>query len=260
MSKPKYIKYLRRATILMVFLLLLVFSVYYNSNGEIRGVEVSITDPDVHFIDQQSVLDYLQTKGMLRDDQVQKSQIKNVEQILKTSFYIDSAEAYVTKGQHLRIVVKQMQPLARVFLSNNIKSFYLKSNNQLIPVSPDYTARVPVVTGFQYVVKDSSYRADFVEMMRYITADSFWSACIPLMDIDRKGDISLYPIIGDHTVLLGKPRDFIHKLTNLNQFYKQVLNKQGFDLYRNIDIRFRQQVVASPSVALIDTNQKTSQL
>ncbi len=257
MSRSKSYRFnWQRVAIVLAFVLLISLSFFYNSKGDIQGLNVVIQNPEYKFIDSKGVIDYLQKEGLVKNNSIKKSEVKNIEATLLQNNYIDSAEAYVSKKQDLNIVVRQMEPLARVYLSQNAKSFYLKSNNKLAEISLDYTARVPVVTGFQYVVSDTSFRRDFTELMTYIAQDSFWSVQVQQLDISPDKELSMYPLIGEHQVLIGAPTDYRAKFANLREFYNQVLSRQGFDLYNTVDVRYHQQVVASPSIKAIDTTQK----
>ncbi len=246
----------KRLAILLAFVVLIALSFFYNSKGEIKGLNVQVENPEYRFIDSKGVVDYLQKEGLVHNNRIKKSEVKNIESTLEANSYIDSAEAYVSKQQDLHIVVRQMQPVARVFLSRNSKSFYLKPNDKLADISLDYTARVPVVTGFQYVVKDTSYRSDFTELMNYIAQDSFWSAQVQQLEISPSKELTMYPLIGDHQVLIGQPTGFRDKLSNLKEFYKQVLTQKGFELYNKVDVRYHQQVVASPSIKTTEIPKK----
>ncbi len=259
-KKHIYSRRIRRAAILIAFLLMLIFSYYYNSSGNIEQVDIVVTNPEYGFVDEQSVLRFLQKEGYMKNGVIDKANIPNLEKALRKNNYIDSAEVFVTKKEHLNIVVAQMEPIARVFLNKNAQSFYLKSQNKLIPVSRDYTARVPIVTGFQHVVKDSIFRMHFADMMTYIARDSFWSAQIQQADISRHHEVTLYPLVGDHKILIGNVIDFSSKLDKLLEFYNQVLNKKGFDTYQMIDLRFDHQVVASPTLNNIDPSQKNEKI
>ncbi len=252
-------KQIRRIGILVAFVLLLIFSYVYNSTGSIDQVDISITNPEYKFVDQKSVLAYLNKSGYLKNNTIEKSKIHELERALRNHNYIDTVEVYVDKKSHLNIVVTQMQPVARVFLSRNSKSFYLKKDNKLIPTSIDYTARVPIVTGFDHVVKDTFFRQQFADMMAYIAEDSLWSVQIQQLDISRHDEITMYPLIGDHVIFMGSVIDYLSKFENLYQFYKQVLSNKGFDFYQKIDVRFNHQVVASPSIHSKDPTNKNNE-
>jgi cell division protein FtsQ len=58
-------------------------------------------------------------------------------------------------------------------------------------------------------------------------------------------------LFGDQKILFGDTADIENKLNNLLAFYKNISSKIGWDKYQTLDIRFKDQVVASPSVGWV---------
>jgi hypothetical protein len=58
----------------------------------------------------------------------------------------------------------------------------------------------------------------------------------------------IVPVLGDQRIIIGNVADLKQKLNNLFVFYKNVLNRIGWDRYQVLDARFNGQVVASPSL------------
>ena len=58
----------------------------------------------------------------------------------------------------------------------------------------------------------------------------------------------IVPVIGDQRIIVGNVEGLKQKLNNLFVFYKNVLNRIGWDRYQVLDVRFDGQVVASPSL------------
>ena len=56
------------------------------------------------------------------------------------------------------------------------------------------------------------------------------------------------PVLGDQKILFGDTSRMKDKLNNLFVFYNNVLNRIGWDKYETLDVRFKGQVVASPSL------------
>jgi hypothetical protein len=54
----------------------------------------------------------------------------------------------------------------------------------------------------------------------------------------------LVPKFGNHTILFGKVDDMEIKFEKLLVFYREALNKVGWNKYKVLDIRFNNQVVA----------------
>ena len=62
-------------------------------------------------------------------------------------------------------------------------------------------------------------------------------------------EFEMYPVLGTHKILFGDTSLAKRKLENLFGFYKNILNKIGWDKYQLLDARFDDQIVASPALA-----------
>jgi cell division protein FtsQ len=61
----------------------------------------------------------------------------------------------------------------------------------------------------------------------------------------------LIPLFGNQRILIGDTVNVQEKLGHLFAFYKNVSSKIGWDKYETLDVRFKNQVVASPSIGWI---------
>jgi len=87
-----------------------------------------------------------------------------------------------------------------------------------------------------------------LSLVRIIQADTFWNSQISEVIVDSMGMFELTPVLGDQRIILGDIDGAKNKLNNLFLFYKNVLNRIGWDKYETLDLRFHDQVVASPSL------------
>ena len=77
----------------------------------------------------------------------------------------------------------------------------------------------------------------------YINNDSFWSAQIDQIYVDKKDKIDLIPRVGNHVVHLGTFDNYKGKLRNLGAFYDKVLPEVGWNKYSVISLEFEDQIV-----------------
>ena len=120
-----------------------------------------------------------------------------------------------------------------------------------MPLSKNYIYYTTVVTNVPEIKNDSTgwdTRKQIVSLVRTIQADTFWNSQISEISIDSPGMFELTPVLGDQRIILGSTAKVSDKLNNLFLFYKNVLNRIGWDKYETLDLRFNGQVVASPSL------------
>jgi cell division protein FtsQ len=83
-----------------------------------------------------------------------------------------------------------------------------------------------------------------IKIATYVDKDAFWKAQIEQIFVSNEAELVLVPKFGNHTILFGKVDDMEIKFEKLLVFYREALNRLGWNKYKVIDIRFNNQVVA----------------
>ena len=82
------------------------------------------------------------------------------------------------------------------------------------------------------------------KIVHYIIHNTLWKAQIEQIYVDKSGLIYLIPKIGNHTIVIGDATNLDEKFSKLIAFYKNGLGTFGWDKYKTIDLRFKNQIVA----------------
>jgi cell division protein FtsQ len=141
------------------------------------------------------------------------------------------------------------------------ESYYLDKDGNVMPTSDNYTARVPVASGFimdkQFKMQrfkvaemtDSmNQRSSLDELFKlatFIRNDEFWKAQIQQIRVEPNGELTLIPTVGDHHILLGGTDKMEQKFKKLLLFYRKGLNKTGWDQYSHINLKYKDQVICT---------------
>lgn len=219
----------------------------------VSGIRIAIrNENDCRFIDKQDVQDMLLANRHINigSTPIAKIDLHKMEQIAQANPWISDAQVYLDNQQVLYVNVTQRVPALRVFETNG-NSYYLDSSLHVLPLSDKYTHYSTIITNAPELKEDSlskELEAQMLTLVRKIEADSFWNAQIQEIVITPDREFQLIPVMGNHRILLGDTSGLQDKLDNLFAFYQHVLNRIGFDKYQVLDIRFKDQVVASPSL------------
>ena len=222
-------------------------------NKEIKKIAVHIkNDKKYHFIEQQEILDLAigRQQTDLEHTPISNLDIHGMEQVIMADPWVANAQVYVDNECVLQMYVTQRIPVARVF-DKNSRSFYLDTTLSIMPVSRNYTYYTTVITNMPDLVNDSiswSVRKDVITIVRKLQSDAFWNAQVSEIVVDTPGMYELVPILGNQRIIVGDVTRLNDKLDNLFAFYKNVLNRIGWDKYETLDLRFAGQVVATPSL------------
>jgi cell division protein FtsQ len=219
----------------------------------LKEVRVHIkNDKKYHFIEEKEITDLaINNRGLdILHIPLSRLDIHSMEQVVKKDPWVADAQVYVDNERVLHLYVTQRIPVARLFLQNG-SSYYIDTTFNTMPLSDNSVYYTMVVTNVPELKNDSvgkSLKKQIVSLVRTIQADTFWNAQVAEVIIDSVNNFELTPVLGEQRILLGEAADIREKLDNLFAFYRRVLNRIGWDKYEVLDVRFKGQVVASPSL------------
>ena len=251
------------------FVVLMVAAVQDKDAGICKGIQVKFEGKDDNFFIEPKDIKSLVTKDKSLNPigkRVSDISIAQLEALVDQDPWVKNAEIYVDNGQQLNIKVTQREPVARIFTFSG-NSFYLDAAGEHIPVSGRYAARVPVFTGFptdapKLQKADSLLTAQIVDMGIYIGNDPFWMAQVEQLMITDERRFEFIPKLGDQVISFGEGIDIDKKFTKLLAFYKEGLNKVGWNNYSRINIAFENEVVCTrkDGVAPLEPVMKTDSI
>jgi cell division protein FtsQ len=216
----------------------------------VKGVEVSVNNGgDRIYVEKADVLKNIEATagGRLVSRNSGNINLAALEKGLEKNPWIRDAELYFDTKDILHVTITERVPFARVFTTAGT-SFYIDSTGHKLPLLENYSAKLPVVTGFTAAKKlnkrDSALLQETKEVVRTIAEDAFWNAQVGQIDITPERKFELIPVVGSHVIKLGTGYSTTEKLNRLMVFYRQVLPKAGLAKYSALDVQFNNQVVA----------------
>ncbi len=173
--------------------------------------------------------------------------LKELERRIETNKYIKKANVYKDLKGNLIVEAFQNRPIARV-LQADAPDAYISTDGEILPVSDRYTARVTLVSGSYapYLVKHQLQNAEdqaIFQLIHYIEEDAFWKAQIAQVEVQKDGEVTLYPQIGKQQIAFGKAENIESKFARLSIFYKQIMPRKGWDNYKNVNLKYQNQIV-----------------
>ena len=162
------------------------------------------------------------------------------EQLMLEESHIESASCYYDAAGRLCIKVVPQQPILHV-ISAKGEDYYLSSTGLTMPTA-GFNVELCVATG--NVTK--KYASEhLLELARYIHDDLFWSEQIEQIHVVSPEEIELYPRVGQHIIELGSADNFYDKLSRLRTFYREGLERVGWNKYKKISLAYDGQVVCT---------------
>lgn len=242
--------------VLIVFSAILIAANRKQSDKPIAGTRVTLKhqDREENFLKTKDVEDLISQQGINVDNQTIASiNVDEIERIVQSNPWIKEAQVFVDNKGTLNIEVAQRLPVARIFAQDGT-SFYIDTAGFEMPLSQNYAYSVPVFTNYVKQANDSineHNKRSMVYLSSIIKEDSFWNAQITQVDMEGLNNFNFYTTLGRQKVRFGDTSAAIEKLDNLMSFYKDVSNKIGWDRYNVLDVRFKGQVLATPSIGWV---------
>lgn len=217
-------------------------------------VAINIEDESTNgFLSVQEVKNILDKKRLYplrkRMDTVNP---RDIEDLLKVSPFIKTAECCKTKDGHVCITLTQRLPIIRIKNSRG-EDYYLDDHGGIMPNSK-YTSDLIIATGNinRWYAKNC-----LVHLAATLMADKFWSSQIEQINVLPDLGVELVPRVGNHIVNIGslptaKSKElrqkniaaFVEKkMLRLSKFYRYGLSQAGWNKYSYIDMEFDNQII-----------------
>ena len=151
---------------------------------------------------------------------------------------------------NLLVDVTQPQPLARLVDGSETVRWmggqYISDEGRFFPLSMNYTARVPVVSGAWFgrhrTLADKAGQP-VLTLLQYIRDDALWKAQIAEIEVDAAGEVTLWPQVGNYRIEFGTPDGLATKFRKIKLFYTQIAPRRGWDRYHRVNVQYRNQLV-----------------
>jgi cell division protein FtsQ len=231
-------------TRLFLMFLLVVFLFSFTSK---RNIERKISKTTVVFVGDNAPFIKLETVNKLlienkRDVQSidkDKLDLNKLEKVLNNHEMIEKSQVFVSVDGVLKALVKQKTPIARVF--NGDHSYYIDFKGDVMPLSTNYTARVPLVSG--EINKKNIEKLS--ELFRIIYNDDFLKKNIIGVRIMPNGSLIMYNRNFNYQIDFGGAVRMKAKFNNYKAFFQKTVLDSSLNKYKKIDLRFTQQVVCT---------------
>ena len=228
--------------VLMFSLVIFLFSFTSKRNNDrklSKAVVVFVGD-NAPFVNQETVNKLLieNNRDAQSIDKV-KLDLNKLEKVLNNHEMIEKSQVFVSVDGVLKALVKQKTPIARVF--DGDQSFYIDYEGNVMPLSTNFTARVPLVSG--EINKKNSEKLS--ELFRIIYNDEFLKKNIIGVQIMPNGSLKMGNRNFNYQIDFGGVQRMKAKFNNYKAFFQKAVLDSSLYKYKIIDLRFAQQVVCT---------------
>ena len=215
------------------------FSSHKNNNRLVTKIDVKFTGKENVYITTEMVNKLLiQNQEQLYNLPKDNLDLKEMEFLLESNDMIKSAQVYLTVNGEVRTKIEQKQPIARVYSKT---TFYIDEDGLWMPLSPQHSARVPLVSGD---VEKEDLEIVYTMALKVHT-DSFLKTYVTEIHQDENKEISLKMRLMNFEVLVGSLENLDEKMKNLKAFYQKAKKDKVLNIYKSVNLQFKNQVVCT---------------
>jgi cell division protein FtsQ len=175
--------------------------------------------------------------------------LARIESLLEKNPFVKDAEVFIDSRNELGIKILQRKPIVRV-ISNRGEQYYLDEDGNKLPLSKHFAVNIVTATGEyppfspEFLTENNALH-DLFNLCTELEKDLFLKSMIVQVHVNVKKEFTLVPLIGDQKIIFGEFDDSMKKWKKLKVFYKEAMPFVGWRKYRNLDLRFRNQIVCN---------------
>jgi cell division protein FtsQ len=194
--------------------------------------------------------------GDIFEKKISSLDFEKIESTICQNPYVANVNVFSDLNGKISVELMQRQPIARIL--TNKGSFYIDQYGEILPLNEKYISRVMLVNG---IIKNYSYEKikginiceiegenelkDIYYLVNFIHQNKFLNALTEQIYITRNKEFEIVPKIGKQIVLLGNAANLDLKFRKLYLFYKYGIKQSGWDKYKSINLKFKNQVVCT---------------
>jgi len=242
----------------IIVLLGFVNAEHKNSKCNDFNVSINLNNSGCFITEDEIKSQVYQSFDSLKGKLLSEINTEDIESMINKDPYIEQANVYFTVNGKLKIDVVQRKPVVRVITKSN-HNFYIDDNGVLMPLNKDHVVRVLIASGnignsllppAKLKLQSDSLDKNRIlfkiySLAKFINKNKFLNTQIEQIYINKENGIELIPKVGKHLILFGDIDNMEEKFENLIAFYKKGLSKVGWDKYKKINLKYKNQVVCT---------------
>lgn len=232
---------------------LIAFTEIRHGQKQVQAVTIQIDEVDGHrFLTRKDVMGYLTNEGVepIIGKDYAEVDMRQLEHRLKQHGLVRNCQISRDLTGTLLIVIEQPRPVARLVVAGNglraVSGQYVSEEGRFFPISMNYSARVPVLSGTYFAQNRSlanTRNQPLLDLLKRIHNDPFWRAQLAELSVTEAGEVTMWPQVGNHRIAFGMPVELDAKFRKLKLVYTTVLPAKGWDRYSLISVQYKNQIV-----------------
>jgi cell division protein FtsQ len=228
------------------------FAAKRQNHKVVNQVRIDIeNEAENHFVDEDEIRSAITIgkNNLVYMRWLDSVSLNRLERRIERIDFVKKAQVSTDLSGNLDIDVRLVKPIARFVEGGSDFDKYLGSEGEILPTSEKYASKVITIDGpgtrrwlHKGSIQDSAGK-DLVALISFINQKPFWKNQITHLYLDAKGEIEMYPQVGQQKIEFGSAAGFKAKFEKLYAFYTRVVPVKGWSAYQRISVKFKNQIV-----------------
>ncbi len=232
------------AVLMMVYVVgALIYTSARANERRVEGVAVDIAPADGNeFVTPAHITGAIHAMSLSPDGQPASAlNLHDMEARLRGLDNIESVNCLLSTDCSLRVHVRPIVPVARIFDQNGMQ-YFINREGKRVNALAGYRVDVPVVIGHFSQRMQPTIILPYID---YLQAHPELDALVSAIKVNGPRDIIIVPGVRGHVVNMGDTCDIDNKFQRLRAFYAQVMPVKGWQYYDTLSVKWRGRVIAS---------------
>lgn len=231
--------YIKMIGLVVLIMGLYAFSNQRNDKRKVNGINIEFVGDQNLYITPAMVNKLLiQKYGPLINVPKENLVLNTMEKVIEANEMVKNAQVYLTMNGELTSKILQRKPIGRI--EGNAK-YYLDDEGKRMPLSNNYSARVPIITGN---ITGKSLEDVFV-ILNYINLDDFLRKNVIGIHVENEKNYQLRFRMENFVVNLGDVEALEEKFNNFKAFYAKASKDKTLQDFNIVSLEFDNQVVCT---------------
>ena len=161
----------------------------------------------------------------------------DIERCLRAHPMLRQVECYERSTGEIRVVVKQRVPLMRI---DGDEHYFVDMDRTVMPIRASVNTPVVVVNG--HIGKQQAL-GEMYDFVYRLSTDPYWRDKIHTIHVINPKMIELVDEEHKYVIVLGELANAEQRMESLRKLYDKGFEKIGWPQYKQIDLRFSNQIV-----------------
>jgi len=179
---------------------------------------------------------------------IKEVNLEPISAILEKNPYVEEVN-FIHFANNKLLIDYTLKDIVLHVYNDKGEQYFVDSKGRLLPFTNKMTDYLPVANGNirQSYRPGATIQKDLrpiFAISQEINKDEFCKAQFQQLYLNENNQVELVSSVGHHIVLFGDEENAAEKLQNLKHVYQDGLSHLGFERYAQLDVRFKNRVIA----------------